>query len=422
MQLTKQRLIDDTMALGRCLTVISPDYPNRVLALEAELRRIGMEGRQRDGQWFKLSYGKDKGYVLFKSDGSAIYRRQLREGRASAELITIEVDIKDAPGLMLLDELSALLDGLNEGRLLRVAGTGEVIEACGEGFADETLTGLRAYVELVRRAVSPRYNEEVTSGMLSRLRDIALLDVPDTKGAMINRLVEIADEVARLRSILGADGYLASFFLIFRDVCLEVGGDDDNSVSGGKSAATQLFNYFGMCSAGIINDPKTLSMMLIDKLALNGRQEVAGRIAHSYLKRGEDLVDKALSSNTLDGFGGSLYTAGLYYLSALQVFKGLANASSVHGAMRESIEYQRAAGHADERVVRIGTSFINAVQNRTGEKLRKHQAMVEAARCKGGDAAAQQQIFEFIEMGYYYPRHYEKKLQGEAALPERYDR
>jgi hypothetical protein len=144
--------------------------------------------------------------------------------------------------------------------------------------------------------------------------------------------------------------------------------------------------------------------------------------AETYLKRGEERIRQALDSQTLDAHGAALYAAALDLFAARRLYDAL-YVRPLPGLSAEQVSrYHKASDVAEEKCVRASAALVNGLQNRAGEKLEEHQEWVRQARASGGESAADDVVFELIEIRYYYPRYFEsvlKEQEKDSTEPNR---
>lgn len=414
MRLTKEHLINNVMTLGRALTVVSPDMINGMLSMEAAFSQKKLDVGHLNDRWFCRRAGDQISYFYISEDGYGRYTKEAPPGVDTSKIPIVDIDPNDLPGFELLEQLSLRLNQLSSGAQVKIEESGEPIEfICTD--ADDTLESLRQYLVAVRIATSETINEDIVGRASARLRKAIFLSLKEGESVLKNELNKIAGEIAQLRSVLGADGRLASYFMVYRDVCIAV--EDFYVAKGNKSRAKQeLVRYVAFGSAGAVRDPLTLITRIIQKLAREDLYELADGLGHRYLRKGEQFIDQALGSMSIDYFSGALYTAGLFFFASRQIFEALSECTAEVIAVEELESYRRATKFADEKTTLVCTALINAVQNRTGEKLQMHRQLVEEARCRGGQVAAEQEVFQLIEMKYYYPRYFQEILMNNEQV------
>ena len=408
MHLTIQKLIDDTMALGRCLMVDSPNLANEVLAVNTISQRLPNLDPEK-GHWVHLV--KDKrpnGYIFIGEDGSGRYRRDLLPGGESNSLATIEITSQDQPGFVLLEELGALLDAFYNGTNLKISGSNEIIELDNAQEHKEILASLLKLLSMAKNSSTKEYNRHVVAENSRRLRNDLLSGGKDAS-IIKKSLTNIANEIADLRLIFGADAILTSWFMILTDVCMAVEDFYKNN-AGELPSLLEMARFAGFATAGLETNPEILTSRIIEKLVREGLQDIASSLAAGYLRKGENLVKQALECTDIDYFGGTLYAAGLFFVASNAIYKTLAEVVPNEESENRSEYYARASDVAEEKRVLINTSFINAVENRLGDKLKLHQEIVAEAKKDLGEDGAKQKIFELIDMKYYYPRYFENIL------------
>jgi hypothetical protein len=400
MKLSKARLVLDALTLGRCLTVTTPSL-DWALAVRAAWHEEERKNGPLVDVWYRMQTGDKVGFFFESSAGEGRYSRYLPEGVDPRTVRTVNVDPDARSASVLVSQLLSLIAGLAKGSTISIEGTNESIEPIDFDAKDSALESLYIQLAAAQKAASPGYNEDIVRRMSSEIREGAL-NASDRPYAIRQKLMETTNKVGDLRTMLAADGVLASWFLIYRDVCRAV--EQRYSSEGDERASgMQLLRYVGFGAAGTVEKPLDLTAMIVDKLVRENLQALASDIGHEYLDKCEGYIDRALDGRSLEAFGGSLYAAGLYGFAARQIFFSLKSASE---------SYQKPFDVADERSVRVNTSFNRAVENRNGQTFLKHRAKVERARQQGGEKAAEQSAFELIEMHYFYPRFYKAALLG----------
>ena len=411
MKLPIEHLIDDTMALVRFLTVITFDFANQYLAGGEAMRTEELASGPHLDHWRRIKKGDDVGFILAGKDGSGRYSKVPSPEIDLNTIRTINVDPTAQPALKLFDELSDLINRLSSGSRVTISGTNEQIELLGHPENEQHLTALLLYLEGTRKAISPGYNEKIIDCIIDPFRE-NVLSVGQVRTSQIKDwLQKSSDDIANLRSLGAADGSLAGWFLFYRDACLEVEKQGRKLRDEDKPSA-KFLRMVSFGSAGIVKEPLWLIEQLTQKMSREGLHLIVKELGKQYLTRGEQFVEQALAHQSIDTFRGALYTAGLFLFTADRIFRSLLaqNPNPVPDEDLDSI--RQASTVADEKLVRIGNSFLFAVENRTGEIFRYHHGLVEKAREKGGKKAALQQVFELTEMNYFYPRYFEKKLMG----------
>ena len=408
MRLTIQKLIDDTMALGRCLMVDNPDSANEQLAVNNVLSRKQLTLDPEKNHWIRLVREKHIGYIFVGADGAGRYCRDLIPGVNPNSLITIEITSQDQPGFALLEELGALLDALYTGTKLKISDSNEIIELDNAQEHQEVLASLLKLLSMAKCASTKEYNCQVVADISRRLRN-DLLSCEKDAGIIKKSIKNIANEIEDLRLIFGADARLAGWFMIFHDVCIAVEDFYKNN-EGELRSSLEMARYAGFATAGLETNPEILTSVFVEKLVREDLQDIASNLAGGYLRKGENLVKQAIESTSFDYFGGALYAAGLYFVASHTIYKTLAEITPNEKPGNKSEFYARASDVAEEKRVLVNTSFINSVENRLGDKLISHQEIIAKARKELGDDAAKQQVYELIDMKYYYPRYFEKIL------------
>jgi hypothetical protein len=329
-------------------------------------------------------------------------------------MVTLVLDPLNTPGRVLLEQLLDLIESFRSHRQVKIAGSDELIEFADDG--SELLNSLHLYISGVRKAITEDYDRTIVSSAMTRLREAALRKIdngPSAARAMAAELEDVASDIAKLRSMQAADGMLAGGFMIFRDICRDVEAHF-RRVSDGRRALSERVRYVGLGCAGVETDPKNLAAMLVQKLAAEELTELVIARGTEYLTVGERFVEQAVSSSTIMEFRGALYTAGLFFSAAWVVFVALRASPDLPAARRDYVA--KAAKVADEKSVRVLTSFIHGVEDRSGNKTRSHQRHVAEVRLAAGDQAATDLVFELIEMKYYYPSFFRSiLLQAKAS-------
>ncbi|MCA9468075.1 MAG: hypothetical protein KC643_21890 [Nitrospira sp.] len=411
MKLSIEHLIDDTMALVRFLTVITFDFANQSLAMVEATRREELASGPHLDQWRRIIKGDDVGFILESKDGSGRYSRVPPPELDSNTIRTVYVDPTAQPALKLFNELSDLIIRLSSGSRITIPNTNEQIELLSHPENEQHLAALQLYLEGTKTAISPGYNEKIIGCTVELFRE-NVLSVGQIKTDQIRDwLQKCSDDVANLRSLAAADGSLAGWFLFYRDACLEV-EKQCRTLSNENKPSGKLLRIVNFGSGGIRKEPLWLIERLTQKMSREGLYLIVKELGKQYLTRGEQFVEQALASQSIDTFRGALYTAGLFLFTGDRIFRSLL-AQDPNPVPDEDLDFIRQASTvADEKLVRVGNSCQFAVENRTGERLRYHQWLLEKAREKGGEKAALQQVFELTEMHYFYPRYFEKKLMG----------
>lgn len=418
MRLTEEHLINDAMALGRALTVVTIEYFNRPLLTKAALSQKELEVGPLNDRWICQRYGDQIGYFYLSKDGYGRYMKEAPPGVDTLKIPIVDIDPNDQPGFEHLEQMNLLLNQLSSGAQVKMKESGEPIEfICTD--AEETLEMLRKHLVVVKIAISETFNEDIVGRASARLRE-ALFSSPKEGESVVknikNELEKIAGEIAQLRSISGADGRLASYFMVYRDVCIAV--EDFYMAKGNNILAEQEFvRYVAFGSTGkVVRDPLKLNSLIIRKLVREDLYKLAEELGHRYLREGERFIDLALKRMSI--FGGALHTAGLFLFAAWQIFVILSESTANVIAVEELERYRKAAKFAEEKMVLVCCSLLNAYENRRGEKLQMHCLLVDEVRRSGGQVAAEQQVLELIEMKYYYPRCFREILMGDEQATE----
>jgi len=411
MHLTLQELTDHVMALGRCLMVDNPRIVNQQLASCEALEEID-DGLTKN-RWIRLInhdlivhsgicvHNTRTSYIFSGEDRSGHYFRDLPPDVDPTELITIDIPEDSQPIFVILTEMEILLQGLSVNQKIHIYGTNEIIELEETQDTKETLTNLLNLLARIRRGSTIDYNQKVVSDVSRQIREDFFTGRDHKAKALKKNIKDAAQEIDVLRQNLGADGWLTSWFMIFRDVCIAVEE---------QCGTTEMARYALFGIVGKMTNPLVLICELIMKLVREGLQEIASKLAYEYLEMGENFIDHALSSKSIGEFSCGLYNAGLFFVASNSIYMVLDEFTSSLVPEKTHEFYKRASNVSEEKRTRVNSSFVNAVEGLKKDKLRMYQAQVSEAIKKGGDTAGDLIICELIEQKYYYPRYFREKL------------
>lgn len=403
MQLTMERLKHNTFSLCRCVNAVSAKSASNLLDFYSISKRFPRN------QWVRLRSSVGTGYVFIDSEAQAgRYQNDIPIGIDSENITTIDKEIDNKQVMHCLDTLEQLLLQLISGVNVLIEGTQENIELIDPDI--EELKILLQMLKATETASGPNYNESVVFNIAGEAQEVLMQSAESAEkrlSVLYEMLVKSGTKVGDMHTHFVADGFLASWFLVYVDVCKKLYLYLNESNETHTKLQISRCITFGL--AGVINEPNSLLLMFINKLVKENQQKVVIDLGWQYLDIGEDYLNIALDSQDMEAFGSNLYNAALFFLSARQIFKGLLqNENKV--ALKDIEEYQKAEKVADEKIVKVSHSLCNIVMDRTGNRLKAHQLQVEEARAKAGDTGASQKIFELIEMWYFYPRYYSKIL------------
>jgi hypothetical protein len=414
MSLTIQQLIDYVMAITRFLTLIDGDSARLGLGIIETLS----ETVRPPSQWVCVRWRGETCYALKKEGGGGLYQRYLPEGVDREKIPTIEPDANALDRL--IEQVKQMLEALIAGQPVRIGDTGETLDLIAEGDAQQHLRNLRDYVANAEAAITPGYNQRVISTMATELQAGAAAPLQDTTPAenridrMIEKLQKVAYSIGLLRQALAADATLASWFLIYRDLCLKA-ERRLRDLHQERQAEKHFVTYYMYGCLADASEPLDLIGQLIRKMDSLGLSGVVVEVADSHLVNGEKHIRLARDCPSVDTFAGHLYTAGLYLFAALMAYKVLVS-DAEHGVSIEKSDLcRRSLTVADEKLARLTSSFAHAVENRNGESLLRDRAKVAAVLATDGPAAAEQVVFELIEMHLLYPRFFKEVLLAKGS-------
>lgn len=414
MMLTPQKLRFDANALSRSLLTPHPGYADGALAMHAALADLIKTGRSATGVWIRTNERGKIGYLEIKDEVSGQYCRTLPEGVSPTSVIEITVDPYLGEAEKLLNELIKLIKGLADGRIPKICGTRERIEI--QEMPQTFWSELGHQLFRVQTAIADTYNASTIISWSQRLQPhlFQMVQQKDTE-PLKQGMEDLGRSISELRSTYAADATLAAWVMIYRDLCHDISDYCEKSKMSAPEAASTYVRYvaFGAAPGGVTN-PIGLLFGLVDKTAREGLHEISATIAERYFDDGMDLIEEALGKRSLDEFGATLYKAGPLLFAATRIFKGLIEGKRANVPESTAAAYAKRANVAEEQAVRVNTSLLNMVENRTGYRWQRHQARVNQAQSKG-PAAVGEEVLRIIEQNYFYPRCWEQSLVGDPT-------
>lgn len=383
MIVTTEKLLLDGRTLGRCLTVLSPRLVDQVL-VALSMARSGVQPP------YKIELDSLEFGLTLTPEGEPTVLDELPD-----EAVPCPVRARLRPSLYFLEEFYALLSGLAARRPMQILGDEEsAFQVDGERLVPEL-----QQLEATHTACQPGFNDEVVRRLSTRLRDDLLIQIEDASPEFFSEiLVEITDLVAQKRLQRGADGLLATWFQVYGEVfhgldrwLIEQGVDE-------AEKGVHLARSLGYGCAGACTDP----LRLLNGFLENVRHpSLLDRLARRSLKRSQQAVARALKADTQDDFEQALYGAATDLLATRQ--------------MSLALERKSAALRAQRRLLDVCLALTHCLQNRSGERLELHRALVQKATRR----KREELLDELIEQRLLYPRCMRETLVSPPDAPSR---
>lgn len=368
MIVTTEKLLLDGRTLGRCMTALSPRLVDQVM-VALSMARSGVQPPYRI-ELDNLEFG-----LTLTPEGEPTLLAELPDNA-----LPCPVRAKLRPSLYFLEEFYALLSGLTARRPMKILGD----EESGFQVDGEQIAPVLPQLEATHTACQAGFNEEVVRRLSTRLREDLLIQIEDASPEFF---AEILDEITSLvvgkRAERGADGLLTTWFQVYGEVFhgLERWLSEQGVEDGEKGV--HLARSLGYGCAGAYTDP----MRLLEGYLGNLRNPaLLDRLAKRCLKRSQQTVQRALKAACQEDFEQALYRAVPDLLATR--------------SMSLALERTSAARRAQGRLLDVSLALFHCLQNRSGERLELHQALLARATPR----KREELLDELIEQRLLYPR------------------
>jgi hypothetical protein len=415
-KITIDRLNFESLILGRCLMALSPKLVDKQLFLDELILNLPKDIFQKSSEfWFELQYKNHTAYIWVDKKGKGRSYFDLPDGIDSKSLISVNFDEENRLSIKLLNEFLELLKRLAAGITTTIVDESSNIEFIGkpENYNSLNLVQLIETLEITKISCNDNYNERIISEISKRLRENLLSTIKDqSTSTLVEIVANVAEEVRIMRYTNAADAHLASWFMVYKDLCSRLAEYLHNSDQDKLHIKVLLTRYIAFgCAPGQYN-PDILTPALAEKISHEGFHQIVKQQAENYLKSGEKDMEEALDSQTFNEFSAFLYNASLNFFAARRLFDALWVRPSERITKEQLEVCKKSSGVSEEGYVRASTALVIAWQNRNGEKLEEHKLLVQIAFNDSGESGAEDLIFELIEMSYFYPRYFESILRG----------
>ena len=390
-----------------------PTYANRALATSYAIQ---LE-RQRQGKplldvWFEFEEDNVKYYITERSDGSGEYLRKLPPTVPPSKIVRIALPITATAAFELLDQLDGLIKRFQETSRFIDEPTGEELELEGGKETRPPLEELLSLICNIRLATDPAYDEQMTATLVGQLNDAARSYVASTKFPELERAVSGARKTAEaMRGSLLCDSWVASFFLVFHDLCASIFQEGKESGTRITRLQTDYLGRVTDLSSASKQHPLHLLGFVTARALRSGALETVVRLANEYLEEGRDLVEEGMKAPTRHLHGDALYRAAVVLFAARELFRDLLNSAPLlPGANVEKLK-DLSTGSAEE-LVKVQDALLFALRNRGDELLDAQRDALQKLGQKKGQNRLEAEITGTIEQRYYYPRVFRAFLRG----------
>jgi hypothetical protein len=362
----------EAFTLGRALFAIQPVAAEDImLGREAALAQAAAKTDVR-GKYQRCLHG----YIFVSPTFDGRFYRELPEGTSHEDVIALEVQHGQTP---LLDRL------MNLGMVVREQATTDrgchLVEA----------------IERMVRATDAEHSQQIFFGIKQRGGQLILNG--DLTEAKYQEFLESLTELAEgLRAAPAADGFTIASLLIMRNLGIAMAA---KSADNPQMRVSLLAHAVGFLVAPSPSPIKAVAHGYAAGRIINGDGVVVREVAEELKSQGDDLIKSARNVPLDDSFFVLLYQAAAYETAAWL----LSNAGAeVDPDPVKCKHWRKMAMNAEERMVRIQVSLVNAVANLDGTAGGEHRHLVRIERQTKGDAAAKKLAEEFVDNLLYYPR------------------
>jgi hypothetical protein len=320
------------------------------------------------------------GYIFVSPGFDGRFYRTLPEGTPPENVLTLEVKHGQTP---LRDQL------VNLGKAVQEQAT----TARSRDLADAIMR--------MCEATEAEHSQRIFFKIKQRGGQL-LLEGNVTEVKFREFLVSLTDLADELRAAPAAEGFVIASLLIMHDLALALAAQfSDDSELRIRSLAHCV---------GFLIAPSPVSIDIVAHAYATGRirngdEAIVREVAEDLKGRGDDLIETALNAPLDDSFYTLLYQAAAYEIGAWILGNAGAETNpdpTVHK------RWKKFAMNAEERLVRIQLSLLNAVANLDGGVGGEQRQRVRIERQTKGEEAATKLAEEFVDNFLYYPR---------AALP-----
>lgn len=399
--------------VGRALLTPHPTYANDALATSCAIKNE----RRRQGKplldvWFEIHDSNGRHYIIENSDGSGEYRRDLLPSVPPASVVKLILPEGVTPASDLLDQIEGLLKKFQQTTQFLDAPTNEVLELKGDESAQKQIGELLSLIDNIRSATNSAYNEQVASELIEQLDDALLRYAGSKDFFQVEKSVSLVRKTTEtMRVSLLSDCTLASFFMVFHDLCTAMLEYRINS--GTQKAQAQeeyLRRVAELCNASKLN-PIHLLGFSVARTLRDGAREIVVDLANQYLEKGHDLINEALDAHTRHLHGDALYRAAVFLFSSRQLFRILLESAPLLPGLNLE-KMKELSNGAEEDNVKVQDALLFALCNRGDELLDAQRERFQELAIQQGFSVVKSKITELVEQKFYYPRIFKECLKG----------
>jgi hypothetical protein len=414
MQLTAARMLEDTRVIGRALLGPLPGFADgdavRRDALAAEERKRG--GGPIYDTWIEYRQGNHKAYTIYHSAGGGVTRKALPAGVDPASVLRIEITSTDRPVIAKLAELEKLVEGLRAGRHVSICGSHESIEFVG---TKDELATLAKLIAQIGTASERSFSGTMLQRYAARLKQVLPSDIAAAGADRYFQEVDaVCDEMLQLHEGLGAGGLLTAWWLVYRDACRTLYEDGKTRLRKDQLVlmATNLARPGHMPAS---DDPASLIDTFAHDIGVRlGIHAFMVQLAEHYLDAGKAIIKSAIDAPSKAVHGAELHRAGPWVMAADRIMKGLLERPSARITPEEHERYVALGKKAEEETVLVASALLFAFKDRTGEKEAAFARDLHDTKLRKGQRAADDLLYQWIEIEYYYPKSYRQALVDHA--------
>jgi hypothetical protein len=368
--------------------------------------------------WFEINEGRQRFYIIERSNGGGEYRRTLPPGTDPDAVVPIVVPPGLAPATQLLTQMEGLLIKFQSTPQFMDEPTNEVLELEGGAPAQAALPGLLGQVAGIRQAIAPEHNRKLMDRVFTDLQSAPVNHARSGDfGLLWGPVRKARESIDALRDALRADLPAVAVLRLFQDVAeaahaatLARGGSFD--AANGRYAK-MLVNLLEVSDRNPLHLVGFIPVLLLRE----GFYPDVLALAHRYFDQGEELIEQALDAPTRDEHGERLYRAAVPMFMAETAFKVM-HGSVMFVPAANVAELAKLANISEEKLVRINDALLFALRDRGDEMLDGTRADLSKIAARQGEEAVNAKITSLIELRYFYPRVFRDCLRGQGVKPQ----